>query len=59
MSEPDRVIFGAYDEKAGCTGSLYALPEDPAFMHPVPCSGGLLKEACEAPLRDFFEEKRR
>lgn len=58
MSEPDRVIFGAYDKQAGCTGSVYCLPEDPAFMHPVACSGGLLKEECEAPLRAFFDEKR-
>ena len=58
MSEPDRVIFGAYDKQAGCAGSVYCLPEDPAFMRPVTCSGGLLKEECEAPLRAFFDEKR-
>lgn len=58
MSEPDRVIYGAYDSAAGCAGSLYCLPEDAAFMHPVPCSGGLLEEECRKPLRAFFEEKR-
>ncbi len=58
MSEPDRVIYGAYDAQAGCAGSVYALPEDPAFMHPVACSGGLLKEECAAPLRAFFGDKR-
>lgn len=58
MSEADRVIFGAYDTQAGCAGSVYSLPEDPAFMHPVPCSGGLLEEECTAPLRAFFDQKR-
>ncbi|MBR5224673.1 MAG: nucleoside deaminase [Clostridia bacterium] len=58
MSEPDAVIFGAYDGNAGCAGSVYCLPEDPAFMHPVACSGGLMQEECQRPLRAFFDAKR-
>lgn len=58
MSEPDRVIFGAYDGAGGCAGSVYSLPEDPAFMHPVACSGGLLEEECRESLRVFFDAKR-
>lgn len=58
MSEPDRVIYGAYDAQAGCAGSVYALTEEPAFMHQVPCLGGLLEEECAAPLRAFFGDKR-
>ena len=58
MSEPDAVIFGAYDRNAGCAGSVYCLPEDPAFMHPVVCSGGLMQEECQKPLRAFFDAKR-
>ena len=58
MSEPDAVIFGAYDTNAGCAGSVYCLPEDPAFMHSVACSGGLMQEECQKPLRAFFDAKR-
>ena len=58
MSEPDRVVFGAYDAQAGCAGSVYSIPEDPAFMHHVSCSGGLMEAECGEPLRLFFEKKR-
>lgn len=58
MSEPEAVIFGAYDRAAGCAGSVYSLPEDPAFMRQIPCSGGLLEEECVQVLGAFFQEKR-
>ena len=58
MSEVDRVVFGAYDPQAGCAGSVYSLPEDPAFMRSIPCSGGLLEEECAEPLRAFFDSRR-
>ena len=58
MSGVDAVFFGAYDSKAGCTGSVYALPEDPAFGKAIPCSGGLLEADCKALLNQFFSKKR-
>ena len=58
MSGLDEVIFGAYDREAGCAGSVYNLPEDGAFMHPVPCSGGLLEKECADIIAGFFERRR-
>ena len=58
MAEMDGCVFGAADEKQGCCGSVYALPEDPAFFHRVPCAGGVLEEECAALLRSFFQNKR-
>lgn len=58
MSELDRVIFGAYDRAAGCAGSVYSLPEDPAFARQASCSGGLLEEECAQVLGEFFDRKR-
>ena len=58
MSEMERVYYGAADERAGCAGSVYALPEDPAFGKKIPCMGSLLEDACKAPLDSFFEERR-
>jgi len=47
----DRVVFGAYDEQAGCCGSLYRITEDPAFNGFVPAEGGLMAEECAALLK--------
>lgn len=46
QSRPDRLIFGAYDEAAGCCASVYRLTEDPAFSFYVPSDGGLLADEC-------------
>lgn len=58
MARLGEVVFGAYDERAGCCGSLYALTEDVAFGAVIPCSGGLLEEECRVLLERFFAEKR-
>ena len=58
MAEIDQCVFGASDPRQGCCGSVYALPEDPAFFHRVPCAGGVLEEPCRALLNGFFQKKR-
>ena len=58
LAEMDACVFGAYDPRQGCCGSVYTLPQDPAFYHRVQCAGGVLEEECAAPLREFFEKKR-
>lgn len=49
----DRVIFGAYDEKAGAVCSvqeMFTLP----YNHKPRVTGGLLEEPCARILQDFF-----
>lgn len=58
LAEMDGCVFGAYDRRQGCCGSVYALPEDPAFFHRVPCTGGVMEEACAALLPAFFADRR-
>ena len=58
MSGIDEVLFGAYDPRCGCAGSLYNLPEDAAFGHVIPCSGGLLEAECQGMLGAFFDSRR-
>lgn len=53
-----RLVYGAADPGQGCAGSLYRIPEDPAFPHFCPSDGGVLAEACEARLKGFFEKRR-
>ena len=54
----ERVVFGAYDEQAGCCGSLYRVTEDPAFPHFCPADGGVLAGDCQELLEDFFRRRR-
>lgn len=58
MSDLSGVYYGAADEAAGCAGSIYALPEDPAFGKKIPCIGGLLEQPCRELINGFFEERR-
>ena len=58
MSGIDEVLFGTYDPRCGCAGSLYNLPEDAAFGHVIPCSGGLLEAECQGMLDAFFDSRR-
>ena len=58
LAELDACVFGAYDPRQGCCGSVYALPEDPAFFHRVRCVGGVLEQECAALLRGFFRQRR-
>lgn len=58
MAELDGVYYGAADETAGCAGSVYAIPEDPAFGRRIACMGGLLEGECQEILDGFFEERR-
>lgn len=51
QARPDRLIFGAYDESAGCCSSVYRLTEDPAFSFYVPADGGLISDECAALIR--------
>lgn len=53
-----RLVYGAADERYGCAGSVYRIPEDPAFNHFCPCNGGILEEECAALLHNFFEDRR-
>lgn len=53
-----RLVFGAPDPKAGCAGSVYRIPEDPAFSHFCRCEGGLLADECMQLLQSFFKIRR-
>ncbi|WP_053217679.1 tRNA adenosine(34) deaminase TadA [Virgibacillus senegalensis] len=58
QSRIPRVVFGAYDPKAGCAGTLMNLLEDNRFNHVAEVRGGVLEEACGQMLTDFFRNLR-
>lgn len=53
-----RVVFGAYDSKAGALGSATDLSDSKALNHRFEVNGGLLAEECGALLKAFFEARR-
>lgn len=52
-----RLVFGAYDEIAGCCGSKMDLT-DHCFLHTVETWGGVLEAECKALLSEFFRNLR-
>ncbi|MDB6084837.1 MAG: tRNA adenosine deaminase [Gammaproteobacteria bacterium] len=53
-----RVVFGAWDPKAGACGSVFDLPREPKLTHRLDVFGGVCNEECSALLRRFFEARR-
>ena len=53
-----RVVFGAYDPKAGALGSAIDLSDSSAFNHRFEVQGGIMADACGAVLQEFFAARR-
>lgn len=53
-----RLVFGAYDPKAGMAGSLENLVQDPRLNHRVELLGGVLEKESSELLRAFFRARR-
>ena len=58
QSRVERLVYGAADPRYGCAGSVYRIPEDPAFNHFCKSDGGVLADECAALLREFFASHR-
>ena len=53
-----RVVFGAYDPKAGAAGSVIDLSDSKALNHHPEVNGGLLEDESRALLKEFFAVRR-
>ena len=53
-----RVVFGAWDEKAGAVGSQWDLLREPRQLHKPEVIAGVMADECAALLADFFQDKR-
>lgn len=58
LSRLRRVVFGAWDEKAGMAGSVGDLLRHPRLNHRPEVRGGVLAADCAALLADFFRAQR-
>ena len=53
-----KLVFGAYDDKKGCCGSLYQLCGDKRLDSYTSVRGGIEEKVCSSLLSDFFIKKR-
>jgi tRNA(adenine34) deaminase len=53
-----RIVFGAWDLKAGACGSVWDLPREPRLIHRMDIFGGVCADECGALMRGFFEARR-
>ena len=58
LSRMKRVVFGAWDEKAGMAGSVGDLLRHPRLNHRPEVRAGVLAEECARLLEDFFRNQR-
>lgn len=58
QSRITRLVFGAWDPKAGACGSALDIPAERRLNHRVEVLGGLLEEKSQALLKDFFRLRR-
>jgi tRNA(adenine34) deaminase len=58
LARVDRVVFGAYDDKAGAVGSLWDVVRDRRLNHRPEVIGGVLAEESTALLDEFFRTQR-
>lgn len=54
-----KVVFGARNSKAGCSGSVLDILHEPKLNHQVATEEGILQEACGEIMRKFFRQFRK
>ncbi|AME06754.1 tRNA adenosine(34) deaminase TadA [Bacillus siamensis] len=59
LSRVDKVVFGAFDPKGGCAGTLMNLLQEERFNHQAEVVSGVLEEECGEMLSAFFRKLRR
>jgi tRNA(adenine34) deaminase len=58
QSRIKRLVFGAWDEKAGAVGSVVDVIRDPRALTKVEVVSGIMEKECSQVLSDFFNTKR-
>jgi tRNA(adenine34) deaminase len=58
QSRMKRLVYGAFDEKAGAVGSIWDVIRDPRALTKIEVVSGVLADECAVLLKDFFNKKR-
>ena len=59
LSRIKRVVYGAFDQRFGCGGTVLNLTDNKIFNHRAITEGGLLEEQCATMLKEFFKVRRK
>ncbi len=58
LARVERLVFGAYDDKAGAVGSLWDVVRDRRLNHRPEVVSGVLPDECTLMLQEFFASHR-
>jgi tRNA(adenine34) deaminase len=58
LARPDRLVFGAWDPKAGMVGSIGDIVRNPKLNHRPKVLGGVMEQECGELLKAFFAARR-
>jgi tRNA(adenine34) deaminase len=58
LARVKRVVFGAFDDKAGMAGSIHDILRNPKLNHSPEVQGGVRADECSAVLAEFFRSRR-
>ena len=58
LARVDRLVFGAFDDKAGAVGGLWDVVRDPRLNHRVEVVAGVREQECADVLSGFFRARR-
>ncbi len=59
LARVPRLVYGAFDPKAGACGSVLDVIHEPRLNHRVQVTPGVLADECGDLLREFFQRKRK
>ena len=54
----EKLVFGAWDERAGAAGGAMNVLQSPLLNHRCSIESGVGRESCEALLPEFFKDRR-
>lgn len=59
QSRIDKIVFGVFNSKGGCCGSILNILNDERFNHKAEIISGILEEDCKKIMKDFFKNIRK
>lgn len=59
LARANKLVFGAYDKKAGACGSIYDISKDKRMNHKIEVVSGVMEKECRGLMQAFFKQLRK